>query len=176
MKEKLEYFLSECDKIIKINEKISKGIIKIKNENENSMRKILSYISKINKNQKEIDILFNQSMKNINIIFDEEKSDLKFNEYFFNGGELWKLSNILNENDSKLIISWLPNKPSKYNLLFDTKRDGDYSSTFHDKCDGKSPTLIVINQIMDIYLEVMSLLLGIVIILILMLLILSFFL
>ena len=100
----------------------------------------------MNKNQKEVDLLVNKSMKNLNIIFDEEKSDLKFNEYFFNGGELWKLSNILNENDSKLIISWLPNKPSKYNLLFDTKRDGDYSSTFHDKCDGKSPTLIVIKS------------------------------
>ena len=33
-------------------------------------------------------------------------------------------------NDSSLIISWHPNNPSKFELLFDTKRDGDYALTF----------------------------------------------
>jgi hypothetical protein len=55
-------------------------------------------------------------------------------------------SKILNENDITLLKSWLPNKPSNINLLFDTQRDGDSSSTFHDKCDGKSPTLVVIKS------------------------------
>lgn len=35
-------------------------------------------------------------------------------------------SKILEENDKNLLISWLPNKPSKIKLLFDTDRDGDY--------------------------------------------------
>ena len=43
-----------------------------------------------------------------------------------------KLSIILTNDDSSLIISWLPNNPSKFELLFDTKRDGDYASIFHD--------------------------------------------
>ena len=57
-----------------------------------------------------------------------------------------KISNILTNDDSSLIISWLPNNPSKFELLFDTKRDRDYASTFHDKCDGQYPTLIIIKS------------------------------
>ena len=146
-KEKLENLLSECNKILKINEKIKKGIEKIKKENENSTRKILSYVSKMNKNQKEINTLLNQSMTNLQINFEKEKCNIKYEEYKFGPKSiLWNISNILNENDALLIISWLPKKPLKFNLLFDTKRDGDNSSTFHDKCDGKCPTLIVIKS------------------------------
>ena len=100
----------------------------------------------MNKNQKDIDILLNQSMTNLKINFEKEKSDIKYEEYNFNKTNLWNISNILNENDTLLIISWLPKKPIKFELLFDTKRDGDNSSTFHDKCDGKNPTLIVIKS------------------------------
>ena len=66
----------------------------------------------------------------------EEEKEKKIN--------LNKLSIILTNDDSSFIISWLPNNPSKFELLFDTKRDGDYTSTFHDKYDGQYPTLIII--------------------------------
>lgn len=33
-----------------------------------------------------------------------------------------------------------------FQILFNTKIDGDNASTFHDKCDGKSPTLIIIKS------------------------------
>ena len=70
----------------------------------------------------------------------------KLEEEKKNKNNLNNISNILNEDDASLIISWLPNKPLKFELLFDTKKDGDYCSTFHDKCDGKYPTLIIIKS------------------------------
>ena len=143
-KEKLEYYLSECNEIIRINEKIQKGITKVKNDNENNLRRTLSYISAVNKNNKKVNLLLNQPLKNIKLNFDEKESIIKYEEYNFNNYMGIKSSSILSENDINLLISWLPNKPSKINLLFDTKIDGDNSSTFHNKCDGKYPTLIII--------------------------------
>ena len=53
-KEKLENLLSESNYIIKTNEKLDKGIKILEKEEDKNMVKILSYISKINKNKKEI--------------------------------------------------------------------------------------------------------------------------
>ena len=57
----------------------------MKNEEEKNMIKTLSYVSKINKSQKEIDILTKELMKNIKISFIEEESKIKYEEYYFNG-------------------------------------------------------------------------------------------
>ena len=145
-REKLELFLTDCNEIIKAGEKIYKGIEKFKKENENDFRKLLSYISAVNKNQKKIDSLMNQTLTNINIHFDANQAIIKYDKYNLNKSMEIYFSKILNENDITLLKSWLPNKPSNINLLFDTQRDGDSSSTFHDKCDGKSPTLVVIKS------------------------------
>lgn len=145
IKSNLENHLNDCNKITKRNEKIKNGITKLKNEKENNIRKIASYISTINKNKKETNLLLSESMKNLEISFNENESNIVYKEYDINLYNFF-ISNILKENDKNLIISWLPNKPSKIKLLFDTKRDGDYASTFHDKCDGKCPTLVVIKS------------------------------
>ena len=52
---------------------------------EKNMNKILSYVSKINKNQKEMKLLLKQFMKNIKISFIKEESKIKYDEYYFNG-------------------------------------------------------------------------------------------
>ena len=45
----------------------------------------------------------------------------------------------------KLLDDWLlENTEKKYNLLYKLTRDGDGCSTFHSKCDGKGPTIIII--------------------------------
>ena len=49
------------------------------------MLKILTYVSKINKNDKEIKKLNDTCMRNIKITFEEEENKVKFEEYFFNG-------------------------------------------------------------------------------------------
>jgi len=49
------------------------------------MLKILAYISKINKNDKEMKKLNDTSMRNIKINFEEKENKVKYEEYFFNG-------------------------------------------------------------------------------------------
>jgi len=49
------------------------------------MIKILSYVSKINKSQKEMNKLFQTLMKNLKISYAEEESTIKFDDYYFNG-------------------------------------------------------------------------------------------
>ena len=49
------------------------------------MLKILTYISKINKNEKEMKKLNNTCMRNIKINFEEKENKIKYEEYFFNG-------------------------------------------------------------------------------------------
>ena len=53
VKEQLENYLSELNNEIKLNERINKGIKKLEKD-ENNMFRTLSYISKINKNKKEM--------------------------------------------------------------------------------------------------------------------------
>ena len=55
-----------------------KGIKSFKNEEEQMIKK-LNYISKINKNQKEINLIFQQLLKNLNISFNE--NSIKYEEY-----------------------------------------------------------------------------------------------
>jgi len=47
------------------------------------MIKILTYISKINKNNKEIKKLNNTCMRNIKISFEEKENKIKYEKYFF---------------------------------------------------------------------------------------------
>ena len=83
VKEKLELFLSNTSNIIKITEKINKGIKSLEKE-EKSMIKTLSYISKINKTQKEMKILLKELMISLKITFNEEENSIKYEEYYFN--------------------------------------------------------------------------------------------
>ena len=70
IKEKIENFLTECNDKIRISEKINKGISKLENEKEKNILKVISYISKINKIHKEMEILFKELLKS-------SKSNLK---------------------------------------------------------------------------------------------------
>ena len=84
VKENFENYLSQINNISKTCENIKKGMKLMQNEEKN-MIKTLSYVSKINKNQKEINILTKQLMKNLKISFIEEESKIKYEEYYFNG-------------------------------------------------------------------------------------------
>ena len=84
VKEQLENFLCKSNELIKINEKIAKGIKSFKKEEE-SIIKTLTYVSKINQNKNDMEMLFNKLMKNVKISFIEEENNIKFEEYYFNG-------------------------------------------------------------------------------------------
>ena len=84
IKEKLEINLTSSNQIIRENERIMKGIKLLEKEDKN-MIKILSYVSKINKNKKVMKQLFSELMKNMKISFQENKNEIIFDYYYFNG-------------------------------------------------------------------------------------------
>ena len=84
IKEKFELTLTEINILSKTLDKIAKGIKSIEKEEKNMIR-TLSYISKININKEKTRILLQQLMKNIKISFIEDKSTIKYEEYYFNG-------------------------------------------------------------------------------------------
>ena len=54
-------------------------------------------------------------------------------------------SKILNVNQYKILKNWInPNVKMKFELIYSAKRDGDNRKAFHDRCDNKSPTIIIV--------------------------------
>ena len=78
------------------------------------MIKKLTYVSKINKNEKEIKKLNYTCMKNIKIIFEEEENKIKYDEYFFNGIPSPKDIEFKNIEANNLKVYW---KIDNINLL-----------------------------------------------------------
>ena len=84
IREQFEINLSEINNLLKNCEKIAKGIKSLEKE-EKIMIKTLSYVSKINKNQRQINKSLQQLMKNLKISFIENENKIKYEEYYFNG-------------------------------------------------------------------------------------------
>ena len=84
-KEKLENYLTESNSLIRVSEKINKGIKSLEKDENNNMIRILSYIAKINDNKNESNSLLITLMKNLEMGFQEEQTNIKYEEYFFNG-------------------------------------------------------------------------------------------
>ena len=73
---------------------------------DKKMIKILSYVSKINKNKKAIKLLFSQLMKNINISYQEKENYIKYDDYYFNGIYVPKNIKINNIKADCFNVSW----------------------------------------------------------------------
>ena len=141
IKKQLEIYLSKVNELIRTNEKIVKGIKSLEKE-EKILIKTLSYVSKINKNQKEMRILFGEPIKNVKISFIEEESKIKYEEYYFNGipmpkdiefkigsksiNVLWKIddTNLLNidKNEIKYHIE-IRKEKEELNKIYETKEN-----------------------------------------------------
>ena len=106
IKEKLENFLSESSNLIRTCEKIKKGISKLeKNEKPNKIQNI-SYISKIYKINKDIDALSYESMENMKMNFNEDKSTVNYEKYYFNNIPIPYNITINDITNSSFKISW----------------------------------------------------------------------
>ena len=55
---------------------------------------------------------------------------------------------IASVNDENTLLSWMSDEPSdaKWGILYKATRDGFKPANFHKRCDGKSPTLVVIKS------------------------------
>lgn len=105
----------------------------LNNKEKNINSKLEDLINIIKDDRKRIEALEDKVLKLEKIISENENKNKFFQE-----------SNILNEEDKKLLINWLEYKPKYINLLLNSNRDGDTKETFHKLCDGKSPTIGVI--------------------------------
>jgi hypothetical protein len=54
-------------------------------------------------------------------------------------------TNLLNRQQQDKIKEWVGNH-KKFTLLYSATRDGFASNIFHDKCDNKGPTLVVVQN------------------------------
>ena len=84
-KEKLENFLSESNEVIRDCETINKGFKfwekeEEKNAKKKNMVKTISYISKINSNLQYSNSLLVTLMKNLDMSFQEELTNIKYEE------------------------------------------------------------------------------------------------
>ena len=70
------------------------------------MIKNLSYISKINKNKKEMKKIFVEPLRNLKISFKEEKNTIEFKEYYFNGIQTPKNIEFKEVGDNYLKLTW----------------------------------------------------------------------
>ena len=107
IKEKLEEHLSLTNSLIRNYEKINKGIQKLdKEEQDNNINllKKLTYISKLNKNQKEMSKISQILMKNLKLDFIDDK--IKYEEYYFNGLSIPKNIQINDIKYNNCHISW----------------------------------------------------------------------
>ena len=105
IKEQLEIYYSDSNSIIKNISKINKGIRALEKEEKNII-KTLNYISKINKTKKEIKNLLIQQMKNLDCIFQEDKTAIKYEEYYFNGIPEIKNIEFKNIGLNSFNVSW----------------------------------------------------------------------
>ena len=121
----MENILSEIYNLVNINEKINKGIQKFDKEEKNII-KVLSYISKINENKKNINILLKQSIKGITFSYLKEKSDINYEEFYINGGKLYlkQIGNAIHEMNY--------NESTQGRILFDTNTQKVYDTVCYD--------------------------------------------
>ena len=108
VKEKLEIYWSEVNNNIKMSEKINQGINNLQKGENNNIIKTLSYVSKINKNKKEIKKLYKELMRNIKFNFKDEnnKCSIIYDEYYFNGIPEPKNIQLKNITSSSVDLSW----------------------------------------------------------------------
>ena len=152
IKEQFEINLSEINNLLKSCEKIEKGINSLEKE-EKIMVKTLSYVSKINKNKKEMRKLFQQLMKNLKIFFIEEENTIKYEEYYFNGIPIPKDIEFKEIGSNSFKVSWkideinilnVDKKEIKYRIEI---RKEDSKDEFNQIYEGKENNYLVDNKI-----------------------------
>jgi len=124
IKEKLENYLSQIYNLSNDCDKIIKGLKSFQKEEKN-MIKTLSYVSTINKTQKNINSFFQQPMINLNLFYNEEKGKIEYKEYSFN---IFKnsydiQSKILNGSGKKVEYIYKLQESMKHSNMEEYKKD-----------------------------------------------------
>ena len=117
----------------------------LKSEVDSLIPYIKSLHEKIDKMENRITLLENK-VNELYIIKDElqkfKQKEKEQKEIKEKNNRLFPESNIIKPEDENIILSWFDKKPLKFNLLLDTKKDGDSISTFYQKCENKAPNTL----------------------------------
>jgi len=124
IKENLEINLSKLNEIIRKSERIIKGLKILLEDKDVQMIKKLNYVSNINKNLKGMKSLFQEPMKNFKISFNENKNNITYDEYYFNGLPIPKNIQFSDIGVKSFKVSWslndiilnIDNKEIKYKV------------------------------------------------------------
>ena len=113
------------------------------NQSKNQLKEAKEEIKKANelikKNTDLINQLKNEKKQNEEEI--QKQNKIKFAKQTF------ETTNILNDEEKVLISEWIhPKKVLKFNMVFNTNKDGSSASTFHCYCDGVSPTVTIVRD------------------------------
>ena len=117
VKEKLEQNLSHYNYLINSFEKIKKGLKSFEKQGK-TMIQNLSYVSKINKNIKEMKGLLQEQLMNLKIEYIKEENNIKYTKYNFNNFQ-YNIEDIEFKDitSNKIEISWkLGNSKEKNNI------------------------------------------------------------
>ena len=74
----------------------------------------------------------------------------------FNSMKIFYWSVITDPDSEVIVLNWIPNKVISAELIIDTYRDGDSFDSFKNRCEGKSPTLVLIKTTQDIIFGVFT--------------------
>ena len=114
IKSKLEEYLSLLNTIIRNYERLNKGMQILNKEEKNNINMIkkLTYISELNKKQKEMDNISKLLMKSKKLDFIDD--NIRYQEYYFNGLPIPKDIQVNDINSNSFCVTW---KIDDLNLL-----------------------------------------------------------
>ena len=143
----IKFLDNKC--ILEMKNPISNKIFELNlNETEKDLNSRVNILEAIISEQNTKIILLEERIKKLEDIINKYEEKEKEKERLEKEKEEKLISfsgtEILNKESKKMLLSWLPRKPIKITLLLNSNIDGDSTSTFMDKCNGKCPTLAII--------------------------------
>ncbi len=112
---------------------------------KNEIDSIIPYIISLNEKIIQLENKLDNIDKKVNELYSIKNEYNKLKQQEINQENyLFKNSNIIKKEEEEIILSWFEKKPIKFNLLMDTKKDGDSISTFYNICCKKCPIIIFI--------------------------------
>ena len=128
--------------IISLNKKVNDLENQIK-DIKNEMISLKNKLDISDNNNKELEKKFIEQIGFLQNQINELKKDKDKNTPI-DSNQMFKNSNIVKPGEIDLILSWFDKKPKKFNLLLDSKIDGDLNWTFYEKCKNKYPTMVFV--------------------------------
>ena len=112
---------------------------------EKNVLKHLTYISKINKSIKNMKKLYQESMKSLKFVYEENKSNIKYEEYYFNGIPIPNNIEFKDITSSNINIFWeIDNINYQNKLKYKVEMKKSYSD-FEKVFEGEKNNCIINN-------------------------------